>query len=61
MPQKLSAQAILDFNEKRLHWASVVRDIEHNNVRKWGFVWSYLYLPDLNMEKILKKTCDEFE
>ena len=36
MPQNLSAQFVcpspkdLDFNEKRLHWASVVRDGCHN-------------------------------
>ena len=35
MPQNLSAQfvcpspKVLDFNEKRLHWASVVRDHVH--------------------------------
>ena len=35
MPQNLSAQfvcpspKVLDFNEKRLHWASVVRDMLH--------------------------------
>ena len=34
-PQNLSAQLVcpkvLDFNDKRLHWASVVRDAGHKN------------------------------
>ena len=42
MPQNLSAQfvcpspKVLDFNEKRLHWASVVRDLhtEQNGMAK---------------------------
>ena len=40
MPQNLSAQfvcpspKVLDFNEKRLHWASVVRDAKHLSLPK---------------------------
>ena len=33
MSQHLSAQEVLDFNEKRLHWASVVR-VRHNKKQK---------------------------
>ena len=40
MPQNLSAQfvcpspKVLDFNEKRLHWASVVREQEHCTIEQ---------------------------
>ena len=42
MPQNLSAQfvcpspKVLDFNEERLHWASVVRALDMSKVEDYG-------------------------
>jgi hypothetical protein len=41
MPQNLSAKfvcpspKVLNFNEKRLHWASVVRALNHNDMKEY--------------------------
>ena len=49
MPQNLSAQfvcpspKVLDFNEKRLHWASVVRgNKEEIRIKRKGESWKFL-------------------